>query len=432
MNFNLTIRTTLRSLPLLTISGILLANPFRLAGTDLFAFQSFSYSVPQNSNLTNSASCEEFDGIEIESNNGELRPIQFDSLPKMIQQKARNEFPDHPLMNVEISSEGGKTIYHVMFEVDGSEAGLKLDTNGRILDRWHFNGEENVEHHFEPSHENIKYGPYERNVLDLWLVDSDDPTPILICIHGGGFSGGDKRGIQADGELLQPILDAGVSIAAINYRLTEGGKNPFPIPMQDGARAIQFLRYHAKKYNLDTKKFGATGGSAGGCMLMWLGFHPDLAQPDHKDPVLRESTRLQALAPFGGQSSLHLPTLNKWFGVKSLKIHPAYGPLFKVDIDGDIHWTEKFNQDMIKASPITYLTHDDPPIYLGYGDENQSVDANSSPNIWVHHPVMGIKLKEAMDKLGIECHVEYPGSPAHPKYDSQMDFMIQKLTKLKH
>ena len=38
----------------------------------------------------------------------------------------------------------------------------------------------------------VRYGPHERNVLDLWLVKSDKPTPLVLFIHGGGFQTGDK------------------------------------------------------------------------------------------------------------------------------------------------------------------------------------------------------------------------------------------------
>ena len=51
-------------------------------------------------------------------------------------------------------------------------------------------------------------------------------------------------------------------------------------------------------------------------MLMWLGFHPDLAQADHTDPILRESSRLQVLAPRGGQTTTHGPTFLEWFEVE--------------------------------------------------------------------------------------------------------------------
>ena len=41
-----------------------------------------------------------------------------------------------------------------------------------------------------PTHANVKYGNHERNVFDLWLAESDKPTPLVIYIHGGGFRGG--------------------------------------------------------------------------------------------------------------------------------------------------------------------------------------------------------------------------------------------------
>ena len=367
---------------------------------------------------------------EEEADEGGLKPIEFEDVPTSIRNKAREEYPDEPLMAVEMSKEDGQVIYHIMFEVDGAEVGLKIDSKGKVIDRWNFGNEDQTEANFPPTHSNIEYGPHDRNKLDLWLAESENPTPLLICIHGGGFSGGDKRGFHGEVELLGPTLEAGISVAAINYRLTEGGKNPFPIPMHDGARSVQFLRHHAETYNLDKNRFAATGGSAGGCMLMWLGFHPDLSNPDDNDPVARESTRLQALAPFGGQSSLHIPTLEKWFNVGSLKIHPAYPPLFAIgDENIPIKMTDRFDTAMRDASPITYLSSDDPPIYLLYRDDNVLVTEESSPGVWVHHPIMGTKLKEAMDTLGLECHVEYPGSDPIEEYASQVDFIIRKLTE---
>ncbi len=384
-------------------------------------------AVAQEANASTRDKSQEVDAGEGDEEEG-LTRIAYEDLPESVRKKARQEYPDQRLMAVERSKDDGRVVYHVMFEVDGREAGLRIDPKGTILDRWHYEQAADREVKFRPTYADIKYGPHDRNLLDLWLAESQEPTPLLICIHGGGFSGGDKGGFHEESELLGTMLEAGISVAAINYRLTEGGKNPYPIPMLDGARAVQYLRHQAKKYNLHKKRFAATGGSAGGCMLMWLGFHSDLSKPDHKDPVLRESSRLQVLAPIGGQSCLHIPTLEKWFGVTSLKVHPAYGPLFGLRRDGPIHQTDRFDDAMRDASPITHLSADDPPIYLRYGDENQSVTEESSPNVWVHHPIMGTKLKEAMDALQLECYVEYPGCKPISEYSSQLEFVIRKLT----
>ncbi|MCP4312832.1 MAG: alpha/beta hydrolase fold domain-containing protein [Bacteroidetes bacterium] len=282
-----------------------------------------------------------------------------------------------------------------------------------------------------PTHADLSYGPDPMNVLDLWLVPSDRPTPLLVCIHGGGFRGGDKSNFRR--ELIENMNREGISVASINYRLTkEGllaeGENMYPVPMHDGARALQYLRYNATKYNLDKSRFAATGGSAGGCMLMWLGFHPELAQANHKDPVLRESSRLQVLAPRGGQSSVHGPTFLEWFGVKSLNLGKKKGEVQSSIMD-DL--TAEQLALSLDASPITHLTPDDPPIYLYYGAPNEPVDETTLWGTWVHHPMLGIKLKEAMEVyLGMECHLEYKGGPPVTAYESQQDFIIRKLKSL--
>lgn len=280
-----------------------------------------------------------------------------------------------------------------------------------------------------PTHADVKYGPHERNVLDLWLVKSEKPTPLLICIHGGGFRGGDKKSFHGRSDLINAMHAAGASVAAINYRLTEGGKHPYPAAMHDGARAVQFLRSQADRYNLDKTRFGATGGSAGACILMWLGFHDDLADADNPDPVLRESSRLQALAPVNGPTSLHLPTIEKWFEVDSLVLHPALRPFYALSEESELDWDGKLGKLALDASPITHLTKDDDaPCFMTYGADRK-VKETSNPGLWVHHPRMGLKLKEQMDRLGIECRVEYRGGPEIDGYDGQTDFLIQKLTR---
>ena len=278
---------------------------------------------------------------------------------------------------------------------------------------------------FPPTHANIKYGPHSRNELDLWLAESDKPTALVICIHGGGFQGGDRSKYYSS-DLIPTLNEAGISVAAINYRLTEGGKHPYPAAMNDGARAVQFLRHHADKYGLNPSRFACTGGSAGACMSMWLAFHDDLADANNDDPVLRESTRLTAIAPVAGQPILHPHDFAKLFEATPLQEHPALRPLFGIPLTGEVEWTPELHALMHDASPITHLTSDDPPVYLTYGAD-KAVNANSQPGVWVHHPKLGEHLKSAMDKLGMECHLNYPGTKTRPGYQNLSDFLIDKL-----
>src|SRR6266852_1959352 len=150
-----------------------------------------------------------------------------------------------------------------------------------------------------PDLANVSYGPHERNVLDLWKAKSDRPTPLVIFIHGGGFTQGDKSSVSM--ALIDACLKQGISVASINYRYST--QAPYPAPMADSARAVQFLRLHAAEWNLNPKAFAATGGSAGAGISLWMGFHDDMAEPGSDDPLKRQSTRLSAMAVTNGQTT---------------------------------------------------------------------------------------------------------------------------------
>ena len=114
-----------------------------------------------------------------------------------------------------------------------------------------------------PTHADVSYGAHAQQAFDIWLAKRDDgkPSPLCIFIHGGGFRGGDKRGIQ--GQLIERFLGKGISFASMNYRLTNGGEFPYPIAMHDSARGLQFIRSKAGDWNLDPERIACFGGSAG-------------------------------------------------------------------------------------------------------------------------------------------------------------------------
>lgn len=259
-----------------------------------------------------------------------------------------------------------------------------------------------------PDVRDAKYGPHERNVLDLWKAKSEKPTPLVVFIHGGGFRAGDKSNLAAG--LLARCLDAGISVAAINYRLSH--QAPFPAPMHDGGRAVQFLRSKAKEWNLDPDRVAATGGSAGAGISLWLSFHDDLADPKGDDPVARQSTRLTCAAVLGAQSSYDPRWIAKTIGGRAHE-HPALMPFY--GLKPDELDTPKAHKRYEAASPINYLTRDDPPVFLFYNEPEGPLPADAKPGEGIHHPKFGTALKEKMDPLGIECVLrhqnDYKGRP---------------------
>src|SRR5262245_33697310 len=117
-----------------------------------------------------------------------------------------------------------------------------------------------------PTMADVKYGDHPRQVLDFWQAKSETPTPLVFAIHGGGWVNGSKDGYRNS---AKRFLDAGISVVAINYRMVPEATEkkvepPVKWPLEDAARALQFVRSKAKEWNIDKVRIGATGGSAGG------------------------------------------------------------------------------------------------------------------------------------------------------------------------
>ena len=274
----------------------------------------------------------------------------------------------------------------------------------------------------------MHYGPHERQVLDFWQAKSDTPTPMVLFIHGGGWRNGDKSGV---GGRVKQCLDAGISVAAINYRFVaqaakEGVSPPVKGPLDDAARALQTIRSKAKEWNLDKAKVGATGGSAGACSSLWLAFHDDLADPKSADPIARESTRLYCAAVNGAQVSLDPKELREWI--------PNYG--YGAHAFGLKNFAELYEKraEVIKwikeYSPIEHVTKDDPPIFLAYSKQETPPVVGTEQKDPTHSGVMGIKLQERCKAAGVEClllNANNPDPSVH--YKNTTEYLVDRLKK---
>jgi len=275
----------------------------------------------------------------------------------------------------------------------------------------------------KPDLADVAYGPHQRNVLDLWKARSDKPAPLVVFIHGGGFRGGSKDALSP--ALLDGLLKHGISVMAINYRLSP--EVHFPAHYFDCARAIQFARYKAKEWSIDPKRIGATGGSAGAGTLLWLGFHNDLADAKNADPALRESTRLSCMAVMGAQSTYDPRLIKEWVGEAAAK-HPALQGFYGLkDDELDSPKAHKLYED---ASPVNYLTADDPPVFLFYNEADRPLPPDAPVGAGIHHPNFGKRLKEKMDALKLECvmkqQAEYRDSGGNPPAD-MVRFFVKHL-----
>ena len=95
--------------------------------------------------------------------------------------------------------------------------------------------------------------------LDLRLParDLDNPVPLVIWLHGGGWVKGDKSEIQLYGEFVGQY-----AVASVNYRLAD--VDTFPAQLHDCKAAVRWLRANAAEYGYDPDRIVVWGASAGG------------------------------------------------------------------------------------------------------------------------------------------------------------------------
>ena len=271
----------------------------------------------------------------------------------------------------------------------------------------------------QPSQSEIRYGKHERNVLDFWKAESISPAPVAFVIHGGGWKGGSKERLDRFADPIA-LLQAGISVVAINYRyVTSDESPPVKAPLHDAARALQFVRSKAKEWNINKNRIGATGGSAGACSSLWLAFHDDLADPKNKDSILRESSRLQCAAVTGAQTTLDPKQMKEWtpnskYGGHAFALHPF--DAFLKNRKEIMPWIKEY-------SPYANVTKDDPPIFLQYKSPPALGQVQKDPT---HTSNFGVKLQEHCIANGVKCELYYPNGPKTTHTDTTA-FLISQL-----
>lgn len=273
---------------------------------------------------------------------------------------------------------------------------------------------------------NERYGDHERNTFDIWLADSKKPTPLVMYIHGGGFIGGDKSRYY-DSEDWVRLLEAGISIACINYRYMY--EPPYGIlgSMQDSKRCLQYIRANATKYNVDKNRIACSGGSAGAGTSLWLAFSEDMADVGSDDPVLSESTNISCAAAFSTQSTYDILRWPELIGIppyknseELLSIARVFG--FKTAEGIDLFAQKEIREDL---DFLSKMSEDAVPFFV-VNDYEGGIPTNEDE--LNHHPLHAKALKDRADEVGAEAIVYAPAiGISHPSGKDVVEFFIEKL-----
>jgi acetyl esterase/lipase len=247
--------------------------------------------------------------------------------------------------------------------------------------------------------------------LDLYRPERvSGPLPVIIWIHGGSWYSGRKERCPA-----VRIVDEGYALASIDYRLTEVA--PFPAQIEDCKAAVRWLRANAAKYNLDPDRIGVWGFSAGGHLAALLGTSGGVSELEGGGDNLNVSSRVQAVLAVSApvdflrlyQDALTTPTEET----------PKVVTAIKMLMDGPI---EEHKTTAIEASPLHYVSKDDPPFLIICGEEDRTV------------PVTQCQLlAEALKRAGVETTLEIANGRGHgvggPAFDPVIKSFFYKNLK---
>jgi len=218
-----------------------------------------------------------------------------------------------------------------------------------------------------------------RQRLDIYVPENAArPLPVMVWVHGGGWNAGSKE--TGRGPVLL-ALENGCAAVSINYRFTRQAIHPAQI--EDCKTAIRFLRAHAGEYGLDPQRIAAWGASAGGHLVSLLATLDE--QTYRTDEYADQSSRV--------------------CGVISL-----CGPVNFFPLDDNPHAAEPVRgllggkaaekPDVARAaSPLTYISADDPPVWL--------IHAVGDP---VVPHAQSVEFEAALKKAGVKVtRIDLPG-----------------------
>ncbi|WP_158539589.1 alpha/beta hydrolase [Meiothermus sp. QL-1] len=228
--------------------------------------------------------------------------------------------------------------------------------------------------------QDVPYCQAGARVLTLDILRPKGPAeglPAVVWIHGGGWYSGDKR---RGWPHLVPLAQAGFFTATVAYRLSREAQ--FPAQIHDVKCAIRYLRAQAHRYGLNPERIGVWGGSAGGHLAALLGVSGGVEGLEGAGGWKGYSSRVQAVVV--------------WFAPTDLTSVDPRRRSVQLLLGGPVHERLELAR---QASPLYYVTPDDPPFLIQHGAEDPVVPLEQ-----------GQKLYQKLKLQGVEARLEvFPG-----------------------
>jgi len=219
-------------------------------------------------------------------------------------------------------------------------------------------------------------------LLDIYspkIISGTKKLPVILWIHGNRWRSGTKEQCPVS----QSLPVEGFIVISINYRLS--GEALFPAQIYDIKAAVRWIKANAGKYNFDADKVIAMGNSAGGHLVAMLGTTGDVKELEGTvGGNLEYSSRVSSVVDlFGPTNFITMQSECKIKGCSMLPTEQLLG--CKV-----LQCPDKARQ----ASPITYVTDDDPPFLILHGDKDPLIP-----------PAQSAELNNKLKSAGVDSNL---------------------------
>jgi acetyl esterase/lipase len=263
---------------------------------------------------------------------------------------------------------------------------------------------------------NVVYGMYSGSAL---LLDVHYPAKAngfgVLFIPGSGWNA--PLGYAAPPLKESPqvamyvpsLLQAGYTVFALTHRATPTFR--YPAPLEDVQRAVRFIRHNASTFGIDAARIGGAGGSSGAHLISLLATMDGTGDPSDPDATNRESAKIQCAV--ARAAPIDLTQMSPSLGVPLVSLLLG-ARIDETTVKGSVEY-----KTAVAASPITYVSADDPPVLLMHGDADRTVPFHQSELMEaalrkVNVPVKLIRIE------GGDHGPDFPGAKNPPDYKGEM------------
>ncbi|MDE0839378.1 MAG: alpha/beta hydrolase [Kiritimatiellae bacterium] len=241
-------------------------------------------------------------------------------------------------------------------------------------------------------------------LLDVYRPNAAKPTPLVLWFYGGAWDWGDKDRSNA----MIGLVKRGYAVSSIDW--TKSKEEVFPAVICDCRAAVSFLRFNARRFNLDPTRFGASGESSGGHLTALLATVGDTTE-FMKHPITKKaSSAIQAASPWCG--------LSDFLKLNDFKCDQDYSYAFSAPSRLLGKPIKEVPEKCKQASPLTYISKNTPPCFIAHGDKDFCVPLNQSE-----------LLHAALQKAGIPSTLYVAKGAGHGLDDGEAskDEIIEKV-----